>query len=81
MHEAYIKDVEAIKSKRPAFSKLFISRNLYTRLKKRETEIQFIDRKGLELFAYWLDPIEVDGELRYPNINIAEGVLQYLKGL
>lgn len=33
------------------------------------------------MFAYWLDPIDVDGEKRYPNINIVEGVLQYLKNL
>lgn len=33
------------------------------------------------MFAYWLDPIEVNGEKRFPNINVVEGVLNYLRDL
>lgn len=81
MFEAYYKDFDAIKVRKPAFNKLMIARTLYTRLKKRETESQFMESDGLDMFALWLDPIEVDEEKRYPNINIVDGVLQYLKGL
>ena len=70
MKDAYEKDVVAIQSKKPAFSKLFVARNLYNRLKKRETENQFTEKGGLIEFAKWLDKTEVDGEDRFPNINI-----------
>jgi hypothetical protein len=70
MLDAYQKDVDAIKSRKPAFNKLIVARTLYNRLKKRETENQFMERNGLDVFSYWLDPTEVDGEERYPNINI-----------
>lgn len=38
MLEAYNNDVDAIKAKRPAISKLMAARDLYQKLKKRETE-------------------------------------------
>lgn len=51
MNESCIKDSDAIKSKKPAFNKLMVARTLYTRLKKRETESQFMEQDGLDMFA------------------------------
>lgn len=83
MHSAWTKDIEAISSQRPAVNKLLVARHLYQDLKPLEVRDKFLELGGLDAFAMWLDVmVSEDGtERQYPNINIVQGVLEYLRDL
>ena len=83
MHQAWTRDIEAISNQRPAINKLLVARNLYQDLKPLEVREKFLELGGLDAFAMWLDVmVSEDGsERQYPNINIVQGVLEYLRDL
>jgi hypothetical protein len=78
MHEAVVADRLSNQQGKPALKRLMMANEVYSQLKKLGVQQNFLDNKGCQVLADWLD-LMPDGT--FPNSNLVEGVLNCIDSL